>query len=393
MRILIVNHEFPPLGGGGGNANYYIARELVRQGHEVTVLSSHMAGLEPREDVSGVEVIRLRCGRRHVNHTDLREGLFWIARALPAAISWARAHRPDIVQAFFALPNGPVAWAAARAAGCPLVIRLGGGDVPGNDPTRYPRVHRLLLPLTRRVMRAAHTVVVNSAGLRELAEAAFPGLSFEVIPNGVDIEEFRPGERRAGDGPIRLLCVARLIERKGLQDLLPALGALRREGHDFRLRIVGDGPMRGRLQELAAAEGLADRVRIDGPVEHEKLPEIYREADVFVLPSLAEGMPNVVLEAASCGLAIVGTRVSGMPELVREGEIGWLVEVGDRAQLQHALSSLLRSALLTARMGRASRRLAAERPWSRIASMYAETYARALAHQREGEPIERVVLP
>ncbi len=265
--------------------------------------------------------------------------------------------------------------------------------MPGNDPTRYPTLHRILMPLTRRTMRAARTLIVNSAGLGELAQAAFPDMHFEVIPNGVDLEEFCPAVEARANGPVRLLCVARLIERKGLHYLLPALGRLRRDGERFHLRIVGDGPLRAHLQEMAVAEGLQDCVQIDGPIPHEALPQVYREADVFVLPSLAEGMPNVVLEAASCGLAIVSTRVSGLPELVREGENGWLVDAADRDGLQAALGAALNSAVTAPEMGRASRRLATEMPWLRVASAYSEIYADALCARPETTPIERVAVP
>ncbi len=98
MRILAINHEFPPLGGGGANACYYIARELVRQGHEVTVITSHMDGLARREQVHGVDVVRLPCRRRNMSHSTLSEAAWWVARALPFAVNWARAQRPDVVQ-------------------------------------------------------------------------------------------------------------------------------------------------------------------------------------------------------------------------------------------------------------------------------------------------------
>jgi len=387
LNVLMVNHEFPPLGGGGANANYYIARELVRLGHTVAVITAHCGELARREQMDGVEVLRVACMRRNQTHTCLREATFWTARASGFAAAWAREHRPDVVQCFFALPNGPVAWRAARAARRPFAIRLSGGDVPGNDPTRYTKLSRLLLPLTRRIMGAADALIVNSAGLRDLARTAFPDLDFTVIPNGVDVDEFRPAEPHERDGPLRLLCVARLIERKGLQFLLPALGSLHRDGHRFELRIIGDGPMRARLERMVAAEGLQDCVAIDGAIAHEKLPEVYRAADLLVLPSLAEGMPNVVLEAISSGLPVVGTRVPGMAELVQAGENGWLVAAGDADALRAALAEALTAGPRLGQMGRTSRHLACEMSWSRVAQAYADTWTRIVLGQH-GQHVE-----
>lgn len=392
MRILAVNHEFPPLGGGGANANYYIARELVRQGHEVTVITSRMADLPARESVDGIEVIRLQCLRRHVSYSTLTECLFWVVRAVWFCALWAARHRPDIVQSFFALPNGPVAWAASRAARCPYVVRLGGGDVPGNDPTRYSRVHRLMMPITRMVLRHAAGLIVNSRGLLAKAREAYPELEFAIIPNGVALDEFNPDPGRRNGAPMRLLCVSRLVERKGIQYLIPALANLRRRGLQFHLRVVGDGPMLAQLRQAVADEGIADCVQIDGAVPHEQLPEVYREADLFVLPSLAEGMPNVMLEAISSGLAVIGTRVAGMDELVREGRNGWLVEAGDSAGLERALEAALRDPRKTVAMGEASRALAEEMSWSRIARSYDETWTRVLGGAPATHPTERVAL-
>lgn len=379
MHILALNHEFPPLGGGGANASFYIAREAVRLGHRVTVITSHVRDLPRSENVEGVEVIRLNCLRRNVSYSTLSECFAWITRALPFAVRWARANRPDVVQSFFALPSGPIAMAAARAASCPLFVRLGGGDVPGNDPTRYARAHRFLMPVTRWIMRSADGLIVNSSGLREKAEAAYPGLSFTVIPNGVDVEEFCPCDESSRSGPLRLLCVSRLIERKGLQYLIPALARLRGAGHDFRLRIVGDGPMLPELENLIADGGLGGCVTIDGPVAHDDLPDIYREADVFVLPSLAEGMPNVVLEALSSGLAIVGTNVAGMDELVQQGRNGWLVSAGDTEGLEATLATALSSTGTTRDMGTWSRTMACHMDWSRIGRAYSDTWQSVLA--------------
>ncbi len=386
MRILAINHEFPPLGGGGANANYYIARELVRLGDDVTVITSHFRGLPLAENVDGIRVIRLGCLRHNENHSTMLESASFVARAIPFAVGWARRNRPDIVQAFFALPSGPVAWAASRAAKCPFVIRLGGGDVPGSDPTRYARAHRLLMPITRRVMRAAAALVVNSEGLRAKAQEAYPDLKFTTIPNGVDLEEFRPADDGEHEGPLRLLFVSRLIERKGLQYLIPALGQLRREGYDFRLRIVGDGPMRARVETLVAKAGIVDRVRMDGNIAHKDLPEVYQDADVFVLPSLSEGMPNVVLEAGASGLSMIATDVPGSHELVVEGDNGRLVRVGDVTGIARAVKQDIEERDMLSVRGRRSRERIRSLSWEALAKSYHRVYCRAVAnHDRPGE--------
>jgi glycosyltransferase involved in cell wall biosynthesis len=375
MRILMVNYEFPPVGGGGGNANYYLAREMVRLGHEVTVVTSYFRGLALSEDVQGIRVLRVKLWRKRRDYTKFHEMLQYVLFALPKVRSLCRREHFDIVQTFFAIPSGPVGYAAARAARVPLVIRLGGGDLPGHDPDRFVLLHRVLKPVVRFLLRRSMTRVVNSQGLHERAVQAYPGLDFAVIPNGIDLDEFHAPRERDNAVPV-ILFASRLIERKGLQHILPVLAQLAREDVPFALLVAGDGPLRPALEQQVADLGLTDRVTFLGLVPHEQLPAVYQAADIFVLPSTNEGMPNVVLEAIASGLAVVGTMVPGMPELVEEGHSGFLVPIGEWEGFARPLRLLLTDRQRCREMGEASAVHAAQFSWRRLAEMYLTIYAR-----------------
>lgn len=369
MRILVCNYEFPPVGGGGGNACRYLAREWVQQGHEVTVLTSHWRRARAEEEAEGARVIRVPVRRRRLDYTLLSE---------MAAYAWQgrgearRLHRGgegfEAVVTFFVIPSGPVGELASRLFGAPHLIRVGGGDLPGHQE-RFGLLHRLLVPVVRGMLRRAQVRIANSRGLKARAEAAH-GLDFEVVENGVDLDEFTPGAEGPVHDPAVVLFVSRLIERKGLQFLLPALATPQALGLGWRLMVVGDGPRRKALEGQARDLGLAGRVEWLGQVAHEELPELYRRADVFVLPSLSEGMPNVVLEAMAAGLPVVATRVPGSEELVGEGENGLLVEPRDVAGLGEAVVRVLGEEELRRGMGRASRERAAGYGWAALARRY-----------------------
>jgi glycosyltransferase involved in cell wall biosynthesis len=165
-----------------------------------------------------------------------------------------------------------------------------------------------------------------------------------------------------------LLFVGRLSTQKGVSVLLDALALVPARWH---LRIVGDGPERASLTAQAARLGIAERVTFHGWAQREELPALYRAADVFVFPSLDEGMPNVVLEALASGLPIVATRIAGNDQLVLPGENGTLVPPSDPHAFAAALAPLLTDPAARQRMAARSRALATERySWASSAGKY-----------------------
>jgi len=166
---------------------------------------------------------------------------------------------------------------------------------------------------------------------------------------------------------VRLLTVARLVEKKGIDVALRALGSLRDELPAVRYDVIGDGPMRAELEALAVSLGIADRVRFAGPVANDAVQQAMRDADLFVLTSLTaasgdeEGTPTVLIEAAYAGLPVLATRHAGIPDIVADGESGMLVTENDPAALADGLRTMLASRERWPAMGEAGRRLIIER--------------------------------
>ncbi|MDY0884062.1 glycosyltransferase family 4 protein [Dongia soli] len=371
-RLLLINYEFPPLGGGAGTATLNIARELTALGAEVTVLTSAFAGLPKREMMHGYEVIRIPTLRRRKDRCSVVEMTVFIISAAFHCLPIARGIRADIAIVFFSIPCGPIGYLLKRILGLPYIVSLRGGDVPGYLGKELAFYHWLTAPLTRLVWRQAAHVVANSGGLQQLARQALPEIKIEVIPNGVDLNSFVPAQHPASGGPLALLSVGRLHVQKGLDVLLQAMAKLPPQLRDAcRLILVGDGPERGPLQELASQLGLSQLIEFRGWVDRAEIAAIYAAADLFVFPSRDEGMPNAVLEAMASGLPIVATRISGSEELVVEGGNGLLVEVDDAEALAAALGRLIENASLRMQMGHASRQRIEERySWPLTAKAY-----------------------
>jgi colanic acid/amylovoran biosynthesis glycosyltransferase len=202
------------------------------------------------------------------------------------------------------------------------------------------REHRL----PQKVERASFVVCVSRHGRSQLM--AFVGPEhwdkLRVIHCGIDPAWFGAVDRSGRSGPLEILTVGRTVPVKGQALLVESLAELRRRGLDARLTIVGDGPQLASLRELALRLGVDGHVEFSGPVGQDRLRSFYERADVFALPSFAEGVPIVLMEAMATGLPVVASRITGVPELVEEGVSGLLVVPGDGGDLTDSLERVLR---------------------------------------------------
>ena len=208
--------------------------------------------------------------------------------------------------------------------------------------------------LAKRAHAAACVVACNGDVARDILRSGAP---VHLLPHGVDLERFRP-QPQPVTGPMRLLAVGRLVEKKGFHILLAALTRLK---FPFRLSITGEGPERERLANMIATNGLADRVTLEGSLTHAELPAAYERAHVVVVPSIQDrsgdrdGLPNVVLEALASGRPVIASDISAIKSAVRHGETGLLVPPGDPVVLAHALEQLNPQPALREKLGRKGR--------------------------------------
>jgi len=390
MKVLVINYEFPPLGGGGAHVAQNVARCLAQEGVELAVLTAHLRGLPRCEHVDGYTVYRTPSFRSRPDRCPVREMFGFLVCNVVPALRLARSWRPDVVHVHFAVPSGPLAYLLKRVYGIPYVVTLHGGDIPGWDPQQTAWLYAFLLPLTRPIWREASAVVAVSQGLKDLAVQAYPDVPVQVILNGIDGDFFQPlcdpDEHAAGEHPVQILFVGRIVEQKGLAYLLQGVRLLLdRVGPRFTVRIVGDGPLRADMEALVDELGTADRVEFTGWVPVEQVRTFLQTADVFVLPSLMEGLSIALLQAMSCGLPVVVTDALGNNELVRAGENGFLVPVGDAAALSQALAVLVQDEDTRARMGRYAREVAAGYDWHTISARYLDLFRQAIDHAQPDE--------
>ncbi|GAK57003.1 glycosyl transferase group 1 [Candidatus Vecturithrix granuli] len=375
QNILIINYEFPPVGGGGGVATYYIARELCRKGYEVSVLTSRFGSQRWRETIENIRVYRVPVLRKRRDYCSVLEMATFILSSIPMLFFLLLTCHYDLIHIFFGVPSGPLGYLAKKIFGVPYLIRMGGGDVPGFRPFQYKKLYKILTPFLNILWRNADFLVANSDGLCKMASGVFPDLPICVIPNGVDTRRFTNGHRRSPAPVVRILFVSRLIRRKGLQFLIEAIPQIAQQAKfPFVIKVVGDGPDKQEFLQLVKENRVEEHIRFYGYVDHADLPHYYLDADIFVLPSLAEGMPNVVLEAMGSGLPVVATRVAGSEELVQDGENGFLVDAKNVEALAQALITLINQPELREQMSKGAKMMARKYTWNIVTEHYTALY-------------------
>ena len=366
----MLNSEYPPLGGGQGNANKRLFEVFNRQQNMDLTIDMAVAstGAFRKESYQKGQIYFLDIGKKNQNFHFQSFGdlVKYTLKSFFKSISLLRQNKYHLVVAWAGVPAGFVAFLLNFLFNIPFIVLLRGADVPFWDP-RWRWLDKLILcRLSPYIWKKARGVYANSAGLKNLAHKVWPDGKVGVLYNGVDTELFKPSEESHSHKSVVILSVGRLIPRKGFHDLIDALSAL--SGHNFELWIVGDGPERERLKLMASALELAEQVKFLGIQSQEQLVSLYKQADIYCLPTLNEGMSNTILEAMACGLPIVTTEVSGNSELVKDN--GFLVPPSDREALRKSLSQLLGDRELRKSMGRLSRKRAEAFSWENTAEQF-----------------------
>ncbi len=387
MRILMLNNEFPPIGGGTGTVNKALLERIALDtGVEIDLITATM-GKHPEihQFARRVRIHKVPVGRRDVHHASNAELIVYTLRSLHFALKLHRKIGYDFAFGWSAVPAGAVALALQRLTGLPYIVRVCGPDIPGFE-RRYSSLYSVLTPVIRAVWHGADVVIAKCTQEARMIRAVDPRPQISLVPNGVDLNAFLPGEPIPENGPLRLLCVGRLIERKGQHHLIEAVKRLVDAGQDVVLDLAGTGDALSDYQALVHRLELHRQVRFLGYVPREQIPTCYAAAHVFVLPSYNEGMSVAALEAMAAGLPVVLTPTGGTDELVEEGVNGLIFEWGDIDQLTGHLRHLAEDRSLVRAMGSASRRRAAQFTWERAASEYRKLFARIAGRKSGSEP-------
>ena len=375
MRILTLNYEFPPVGGGGGRASADLCWALARRGHSLRVLTTWAPGLPRRESENGYQLRRVFTGRRSLQRASLPAMAAYVVAAFVPALWQVLSWRPDLIHAHFAVPTGALALALSKLARVPYVLTVHLGDVPGGTPEKTGRWFRWLRRFTPPIWRSAAAVVAVSQYTRQLAQQAYGLESIRVIPNGVSLEGL--GEVQPVGDPPSLIFAGRFQPQKNLPQLVDSLAAV--VDLPWSCRLLGDGPERTRLEARSRERGLVGRLHFEGWVSTERVWQALGESDLLVMPSRSEGLPVVGVQALAQGVAICATRAGGLAELVEDDVNGRSCPVDDVEGFLRNLRWCLEDRERLGKMKQASRMRAQRYDLVQVAAEYEAAFHEILA--------------
>ena len=363
MRVLMLNYEYPPLGGGASPVTKSLAEEIVRLGHTVDVVTMGFKGLKQKEEINGVTVYRVPSLRKSQEVCHTHEMLSYCISAYRFLPKLLRDNKYDICHTHFIIPTGFVSY--LNKSKVPNIISSHGSDVPGHNPNRFSFQHELLKPFWRKVVKNADRVITPTNYLKDMVLKNVDADNVVVFPHGFDISSFNPKKKEK-----KILLVSRLFEFKGFQYFLDAIKDL---DIDYEINIVGEGPYKEALvkkTKLVKAD-----VNFLGWLDNKspEYRELYETSSIFVFPSAAESFGIVLLEAMASGCAIITTNTSGCSEVV--GDAALLVRPKSSEDIRNVLTKLIDNERLISELGgKARKRVEDKFTWEKIARNYIEVY-------------------
>ena len=420
MHIGVLTHNYPRFAGDfSGTFVEALCEEFATQGHQVSVWApyepayrrttndqrpttndnaGHSSLVVGRSSAVNLHLYRYiwpdrlhQLGYMRSMQSDLALRLntyllspgFFVA-GIATVLRQAKATRPDILHAHWLLPNGFIAATVSRRLNIPLVI-----SVPGSD-AQVAGKNILFRAMARFAFRQAELLTANSAELRDsVVKLGADSAKFDLILYGTDPARLRPdatgvAELRSGlglaDETVVLLCVGRMVHKKGFDFLLRALAEPNLQARNVVAVMIGNGDQKAEWQALAAGLGVAGRVHWVGTVPTDQIGVYYNLADVLVNPAVsrpADGLNVCVLDAMSCGKPVVGSNVAGNELAIVDGETGYIVPEQAVSALAGALVRLVDDAALRQQLGVAARiRIERELGWPQLARRYIAHFER-----------------
>jgi len=368
MKVLILNYEFPPLGGGAGNATYYLLKEFSKCADlEIDLVTSSTGKYAKKMFSDNIKIYYLDIGKSGDVHRQSNLNLIkYTGKAYKFCRRLKKKNNYDLVHAFFGIPCGYV----AMKLKLPYIVSLRGSDVPFHNKRFYWLDKLCFRNLSIKIWRKAKLVIANSHDLRKSALQSAPRENIAVIYNGVNIKEFRPSSKFKTE--FTILSTSRLTEGKGIEYLLDAFISFNKKYLNTRLILAGSGDLDTKLKQKTKEIGCEGKVDFLGAISHNKIASVYQEANVFVLPSFNEGMSNSLLEAMASGLAIITTNTGGAGELVNNN--GFVVKKRSSADIRRCLEKLYLNKNLLVAYQKESRAKAQKMNWQQTAKAYHEIY-------------------
>ncbi len=378
MKILVISHEYPPIGGGGGKVVQDLCIGLAGRGHEIHLLTALWQNL-PEKEISGKLVIeRLPSGRSQSFRASLTTMATFVWKSFWRGLKVIRTWRPNLIHAHFAVPAGAVAFALSRLTRTPYIITAHGGDVPGGAPEKTGGWFRFVLPFSKPIWKHASAIAAVSSQTRELALKHYSA-DIQVIPNGIDPKAFHPGKFNSMKKPL-IIYIGRFSPEKNAVAVPLVLSNLK--DLDWECVMLGDGPQMSEVKELIRKHQMEQRFTLPGWIDSAEVVRWMGKSDILFIPSLRDAMPMTALQGLAMGLAMVASQIGSIPDIVSNEKNGFLVTPGDLNGYTAAIKKLLRNYSILENFRRASSAKISEFNITDVISEYEALFQKIFAEMR-----------
>jgi len=315
LNIIMLNYEFPPIGGGAANANLCLLNQFANNSKlKIDVLTSNQnPGIVTEQFAENITIYKVGIHKKQLHYWRKIEVIEWLIKARRYQKKLMRKNNYHLAHAFFGFPTG---WLCYRTKNkLPYIISLRGSDVPGKN-ARLQRDYKILAPIFKAIWKNAASLVACSQGLKTRSLQFLPSVDINVITNGVDTERFHPAKTKQNPDTLKLLTVGRLSSTKRVETLIDAVEILHKNNINVQFTIAGDGSLMDQLKQLVSQKKLDDNIKFTGRTDPEEMPQLYRQSDIYISATMQEGMSNAMLEAMASGLPIVTAPCEGLEELI-----------------------------------------------------------------------------
>ena len=334
------------MGGGAGVVSRYHAEGLAARGHKVTVLTTWIKGEEEDSREDNLRLIKIVVGRQKVFQSGPVEFLKWL-RAAKKYLASMPDFDFDIAMSHYLLPAGDVSYFLKKKFGLPYVCMSHGHDVPFVFPKQMLKFHLLTYFWLRRIARNSEQFLLLSEWLKDRADR-FIGSAYRhkntILNNGCDTDFFFPDASQR-PAHFKMVFVGRLVEQKDPMALLGALKLFSEKVSDFEMHVLGDGPLRSKMEEYCRENGLS-QVIFKGWVSKDEMRRQYQSAHAQVIAARFEGMSIAALESLSCGVWILSTNVSGMSDMIEPGKNGDFIKTKEPKGLASQIEEVYKERFL-----------------------------------------------
>ena len=345
MYILVINFEYPPIGGGGGVVVRDTLEHMVKLGHNATVITSHFRGLKKHETLNGVEIFRVPVlFRGKMEVSSMVSLMSYLPSCIISALILLKGRRYDIINTHFAIPSGPAGHLLSKLLHLPNVLTIQGGDIFDPSKSFSPHKTPLLSTTVQTMLNKADRVVASSNDVKANAYRYYKvNREIDIIPLGIKQPFFEKKNRQDfGLDPDEVVfcTIGRLIKRKNLDDAIEIFDDIKHQQR-FKFLIIGEGPERAHLEKIIQNFGLDGRVRLLGNISDELKFQLLDLSDCYISTALHEGFGLVFLEAMECGLPVICYNRGGQNDFLINGKTGFLVQLGDKKSFHDKIVKLI----------------------------------------------------